>query len=201
MALRAGLLDREEALLHAYLTGATTGGAGLRLRARLGARTMADLALFHERNADRLLGAACGFLQRDLQVVAQVGAAVDIGAPTAATAAATTEDLVEDAAEGIRETLEARAAAKATGAACGGRIYACMTIAVVRGALVAVGEHFVGLFGLLEFLFGAFVVGVAVRVELHRELAIGLLDVLVAGVAIDPQYVVVIPFGHLLFSS
>ena len=71
-----------------------------------------------------------------------------------------------------------------------------MTIAVVRGLLLRVGEHLVGLLGLLEFLFGILVVRIAVRVVLHGQLAVGLLDFVVASVAIDAEDFVVIPFGH-----
>src|SRR5690606_14013145 len=63
VALGAGLLDREEALLHAYLTGAAAGRAGLWLGARFGATAVAGAAGFRRGNADGLVGAARGFLK------------------------------------------------------------------------------------------------------------------------------------------
>src|SRR6185436_10183471 len=58
VALRAGLLDREESLRHADLASAVARGALLGLRARLRARALAGLAGFHRRDADARLGAA-----------------------------------------------------------------------------------------------------------------------------------------------
>ena len=100
VALGAGLLDREEALLHAHLAVTAAGRAGLRLRARFGAGAVAGLAVFHGRDADLGFRAVCRLLERDFQVVAQVGAAIDVGTAATATAAAA-EDVAEDVAEGI----------------------------------------------------------------------------------------------------
>src|SRR5690606_23054956 len=107
VALGAGLLDREEALLHAHLAMTVTGRAGLDLGALLGAAAVAGCAFLHGRDADLGLGAACGFLERDLEVVAQVGAAVDIAA-SAATAGATAEDVAEDRSEEHTSELQSR---------------------------------------------------------------------------------------------
>src|SRR4029079_8051634 len=49
---------------------------------------------------------------------------------------------------------------------------------------------------LLELLLGGFVTGVHVGMELLREGAIGLLDVVLGGVLSPPQHVVIVPFGH-----
>ena len=51
-----------------------------------------------------------------------------------------------------------------------------MAEAVIGGALLIVLQDVVGLADFLEFLLGALVARVAVRVMLHRELAIGLLQ-------------------------
>jgi len=127
-------------------------------------------------------------LERDLEVVAQVGAAIHARAR-----APLPEDVAEDLAERVGEVREARAAA-----AChaGLRIHAGMAEPVVRGALLFVGEDLVGLLRLLEVLLGLRVVGVAVRMPLHRELPIGLLDGLLVRVAIDPEHLVVVALGH-----
>ena len=47
---------------------------------------------------------------------------------------------------------------------------------VVGGALLRIRENFIGLLGLLELLFGLVIVGIAVRMQLHRQAAISLLD-------------------------
>jgi hypothetical protein len=73
-----------------------------------------------------------------------------------------------------------------------------MAVAVVGGALVGVAQHLVGLAGLLELLFGGVVAGVAVRMVLERLLAIGALQLLVAGVARNAQDFVIICFAHFV---
>src|SRR4030095_2950726 len=61
------------------------------------------------------------------------------------------------------------------------RIDAGMTEAVVSRALFLVREHFVGFLRLLEVRLGVLPVLVAVRMMLHRKLAIRLLDLVVRG--------------------
>src|SRR5476649_2370823 len=78
VAFRAGLLDAEEALLHAHLAVAAAGRAGARRGARLGAGAVAGVALVPGRHADGRVEAVGGLLQRDFQVVAQVGAAIHL---------------------------------------------------------------------------------------------------------------------------
>jgi hypothetical protein len=67
---------------------------------------------------------------------------------------------------------------------------------VVGGALLGVGQDFVGFLGFLELLLGALVVRIAVRMMLHGQLAIGLLDVVFRGITAYTEDLVVIPFGH-----
>ena len=200
VAGRAGLLDREEALRHPHLAAAVAAAAGLGLRAGLGAGALAGLAGLHRRHADLRLGAARRVLEREFEVVAQVGAAID--AVAAAPAALRAEDLAEDVAEGVGEAAEAlRPAAEAArprpGTEARRRVDAGVPELVVGGALLGVGEDLVGLLRLLEFLLGTLVVRVAVRVVLHRELAVGLLDVLFGRVPVDAQNRVVVALCHV----
>ena len=69
-----------------------------------------------------------------------------------------------------------------------------MAVLIVRGALVRVGEHLAGLLGLLEALLGLLVVGIPVGVILHREAAIGLLDLRLGGRPGYVEYLVIISF-------
>ena len=71
-----------------------------------------------------------------------------------------------------------------------------MTELIVRGALLGVRENLVRGFRFLEFFLGSLVVRIAVRMMLHRELSIRLLDVLVGRVAIDAEYCVEIALSH-----
>jgi hypothetical protein len=68
--------------------------------------------------------------------------------------------------------------------------------AVVGGALVGVAQDFVGFLGLLELLLGLGVVRIAIRMVLHGQLAIGLLDLFFGGVAIHAQDLIVVALGH-----
>jgi ABC-type uncharacterized transport system permease subunit len=59
--------------------------------------------------------------------------------------------------------------------------------AVVRLALLGIGQDVVRLRDLLEALLGVLVPRIAIRVILARELAVGLLDLLVGGVLPTPR--------------
>src|SRR5690606_5687308 len=102
VAGRAGLLDREEALLDAHAALAIAGMTGLGLGARLRPRTLAGGTALPRGDTDLGGVAVGGLLERDLHGVAQVGAAVDVVASTAGATGA--EDVAEDVAEDIRET-------------------------------------------------------------------------------------------------
>ena len=113
------------------------------------------------------------------------------------------EDLAEDIAERVGESAEAlRPAAEAarTGRAeAHRRIDAGVAELIVGGALLGVGEDLVGFLRFLEFLLGALVVRIAVRMMLHRELPVRLLDVLLGSIAIDAEYRVVVALRHSFF--
>src|SRR6266567_7373655 len=188
VTVRARLLDGEKSLLHAYLAVPFAGRAGSRLGSGLGARALAGFAIFVRRNSNPGFGAARRLLQRDLEVVAQVGPAVYRGAA----AARLVEDVAEDIAERVGEARESRAGARHARL----RIDSGVPITVIGGALVGVGQDLVRLFCFLEMLFGPGVVRVSIRVMLHREAPIGLLDRLLVRVAVDAQHFVVIPLRH-----
>src|SRR5579875_2013421 len=68
-----------------------------------------------------------------------------------------------------------------------------MAITVVGSALLRVREYAVGLRDLLELFGGFFVIaGIAVRVILQRQLAVGALDLLVGSVSPDAQHFVIV---------
>src|SRR5437773_7508118 len=143
VAFRARLLDGEKSLLHAHLTVPFTGRAGSRLGPGFRPGTLAGLAILVGRNANAGFGAARRLLQRDLEVVAQVGSAVHRGAA----AARLVEDIAEDIAKRVGEARETRRPAAGHARA---RIDTRVAVAVIGGTLVGVGQDLVGLFGLLE---------------------------------------------------
>jgi hypothetical protein len=72
-----------------------------------------------------------------------------------------------------------------------------VAVAVVAGPLLGVAEDVVGLGRLLEPRLRLGVARVPVRVVLHRQLAVGALDLLVRGVLGHPEDFVQVPFsGH-----
>ncbi len=71
-----------------------------------------------------------------------------------------------------------------------------MTELVVGRPLLLVAEHLVGLLDLLELLLGLRIIRVAIRMVLHRQPAVGLLDLHRGGRAADTQYLVIVALGH-----
>ena len=200
---RAGLLDAEETLTHGDRTRAVATAAHLRAGAGLGAGAVAGVAGFVGRNANLRFFASGAVLERDLHRVRQVIAAKHL-LPTAAATTATTratraaKDVAEDVAESFCKAAHAIRAAAGAKAATHVGVDTGVAVLVVGRTLLRVGEHLVGLLGLLELLFGllGIVALVAVRVVLHRELAISLLDVFLGGVFCHAQGFVVIALCH-----
>ena len=69
-----------------------------------------------------------------------------------------------------------------------------MTVLVIDPTFLGVRQNVVGLGGFLEFFFGGLVTGVAVGMELKGQLAIGLFQLRVAGLAADAENFVVVAF-------
>src|SRR5690606_30316895 len=187
----AGLLHAEETLLHAHHARTVAGVAGARVRARLGATAATHVAGFPTGYTDFRIEAVGRLLERDIERVFQIGAAIHLWP---AAAPGRTENLAEDIAEGICKAARSAHA----GTDPGVRIDARMTEAIVGRPLLLVGKHLVGLLGLLEFFLGLLAIRIAVRMVLHGQLAVSLLDLLVGGVLGHPQYFVVIAFCHLI---
>src|SRR6202521_1908401 len=108
-AVVAGAADGEEALLQPDLPGAAAGRARARLGAGLRARALARLAAVRARDADAGVRPEGCFLERDLEVVAQVRAARPPPRPAPAP-----EHLAEDVAEDVVDGGAGGAAGEAT---------------------------------------------------------------------------------------
>src|SRR5450631_1062562 len=205
VALRARLLDREEPLRHSNLALPVARGASLGLSARFRAATVTRCAGLERRDANLGFRAARDFFQRQFEVVAQVRAAIDTAAASAPTTGLPAENFAENVAKGVGEAAEALLSGapestRARGAESGRRVDAGVAELIVSRSLARIGEDFVRFLGFLEFLFRGFVVRIAVRMMFHRQLAIGLLDVLVGSVAIDAQRGVVVALRHVFNS-
>src|SRR5579885_173492 len=168
---------------------AVAGAAGRGLRAGFRAGAGTGDASDVRRELDRGGLATESFLQRNLEIEAQVCAAFaarGAAAPAARHAEKIVEDVVEGCAEIRAEAAEPTAAVLERGVA----------EAVIGRAALAVLEHVVGLVDFLEFVLAFLVARISVRMPLHGELAKRRLDLAVARGARDLQHLVVIAFRH-----
>ena len=157
-------------------TGAAAGAAGFDLAAGLGARASTHLAVFLGRNANLRVFAVGRFFERQFHGVAQVAAAKHL-ASAARAATLLAKHVAKNVTKSFGKAAKAFAATRATHIG----VYPGVAVLVVGGALLRIRQHLVGLFGLFEFdlgLFGRFTL-VAVGVELHCQLAVGLFNFLV----------------------
>ena len=186
VAIGAGALDHEEALFRAHLADARAQIAGPRPRTRPRTGAVAILARLRDFDLDLRILAVEGVFQADLHVVAKVRAAPRLRAPGAA------EGLAEDGFEDIADIAEIRTrmAAAAPALREGG-----MAVAIVGRAFLRILETVVGDADRLELRLALVAARIAVRVMLHRKLAIGGLDRPAIRVARDAEYFVEVDFG------
>src|SRR5918996_4533997 len=182
-ALAAGLGDREQPLRLRLEAAALAARADGRRGARLRARPVTGGAGRRQRHRDRHLGTLHRLVERHVHLGLEVPAA--LGARGARAAAGTAAHSAEQVREDVAHAAEA--AAERAGVEAAARAAEDPAARVVRLALVRVGQDRVRLLHLLEALLGGLVAGVAVRVVLAGELAVGLLYLLVGGLAVDAQ--------------
>ena len=122
----------------------------------------------------------------ELEGIAKVRSPVRARPPTAARPEDVPEDVVEDIAKAAAEAAPTE----------GVDIDPVVAELVVGGPLLRIGEDLVGFLGLLEAILRLRVVGVAVRVVLHREAAVGLLQRVLVRAPLDSEHLVVVALGH-----
>ena len=197
-AALAGLLALHHAeggahLAH-HIAAAAAVGAGLGAGAPGRAAALAIGAGCTPGNADGL-GAAVHRLhkaqgQRHTHVRALAGA---IGVAAAAGTAEPAKTAAEDVAEDIAQIHAAAKAAEPAALACAiVGVHTGKAKLVVLGLLFGVGEHFIGLVGLLELLLCLFVARIQIRVVLFGYLAVSLFDLILRGALGNAQHLVVI---------
>src|SRR5690606_7517560 len=191
-AVRARLLHGEDAALHAHLAAPVAGPAGLQ-PAVLGAAAVAAGAGRQGGQLDALLDPGHGLLEVEFHHIADVGAAARAARGTAA------EDVAEDVPEDVAHVAEA--GTRAGTAAAHAVLERGMPMGVVQPAPRRVGQHLVGFLAFLERLQRRGVPRVAVRVVLHRAAPVGLLQFVVAGVAGNAEYFVVVALRHRVPST
>ena len=184
-AMRARLLDRKNAVLHAHAAVALTGAAGAQLAVG-GTRTLALRAGGQCRHVDFPVDAEHGFLEIEFEHITQIRAATR--APAAATHA---EDIGKNIAENVADVAIETAATPHAGLECS------VTMLVVQRTFLRIAEDFVSLLGFLEVRLAILVVGIAIRVMLHRQATECLLQFIVRSSALDAENFVVATFFHL----
>ena len=107
---------------------------------------------------------------------------------------ARTASAAEHLAENIAK-IEASRATETTKAA-GIAVYSGLAELVVAAAFFAVGKDFVGFLDGFEFLFRFLIVGVAVGMVFHRQLAVGLFDFVIGGITGDAEGLIIILIAH-----
>src|SRR5262245_45131641 len=187
-ALSTRASDDEEALLIAKLARPAALRTRFARRACGRAGAFAGLAVLLARNLNRRLSAFVRLREVDLEVEAQVRAARRAAAASAASAES--KEVAEDVGEvsenvgiesgaGARRTTDARVAE-----------------AIVARALLGVAQDGVRFRRLFELVFSFLVAGVAIRMELQRQLSIRALDLGLAGVTSNAEHFVIISPRH-----
>ena len=125
------------------------------------------------------------------EVLTQIGAALGPAA-TARTTAAKKIAKAEKVAKDVLKIVE-HAGIKTSAAA--GVSYSGMAKTIVEGALIRIGEHRVSFSNFLEPFLGFRLVGISIGVILQRQLAIGALDLLIAGRTNHAQHFVIVAFA------
>lgn len=184
----AGAGHAEKSLLIANLPASAAGAAGDGRFAGSGAGAAAFLTSLVSPHGDLSGFAENRFFEFQRDVLAQVGAA--LRAAAAARGASEQIAEAEEVTEDVTEILKSgRVKARRSHAA-----HAGMAEAVVRRSLVGVCKDRVSLAAFLEFFFRVRIIGIAVGMILQSQLAIGALDLLLAGAAGNPEDFVVIAF-------
>jgi hypothetical protein len=133
-------------------------------------------------------------LEFEVQVLAEIRAALRAAAAASIAPAkhlpkTEAQKVVKNFAEIDRATFEAALSAEA-----------CMAETVISGAFVTVRQNGIGLAALFEFFLSVGIIRIAVGMMLERELSIGTLNLLIAGLAGHAQNFIVIAF-HLAAQS
>src|SRR6516165_9473305 len=178
VTIRAGAFEREKALGVTHPAVAAAHRTSLRLGPGFAAGAGTGFAGHRGWNADLRSFAVEGLLEGNLHVVTQIGAALAAaGAPAAGGHA---ENAFKQIGKGGAEI-----GAEPGWTAAHSMLERGMAKTVVSGALVRIFQDLIGLVDFLEAMFGPLVAGIAIRMELHRMLAKGGLDLAVTGTALD----------------
>ena len=159
---------------------------------------MANIAVFVARKLEGFFAAERRLLERYAQLIAQIVALLRRVPALRRAAHAAAKEQVKDIAHTAHTAHAAKAAevkaACAARAAKAAHVRAVMAVAVILRALLRVRQHLVGLVELLKARLSLLIVGVQVGVAFLGLGAVGLLNILGAGVLINAQHLIIITF-------
>ena len=184
---RAG--HTEESLLVAHLSASRAGAASDRSLTRTGARTAAIFAGLMAADGNLGVLAEDRLLELQRDVLPQVRTTLGPSAPTRTSAKKITE--TEEVSENLAEVVKDRGI---DARRCSNSAYTRMTETVISRSFVRIRQNGVRFAALFELLFRVGIVGIAIRMKLQRQLAIGTLDFLLTGPAGNSEDLVVIAF-------
>ena len=154
-------------------------------RALCCARSITGWAVLLAWDGEFYLLAECGFLKRDLEIIAQVSTA--FGSLSARTSSAAHAEHIKDIVHVEAAESAGTAEGISSGRAAAPRVEGIMAKLVVCRLLLRILHHIVRLVELLEFLLGSLgVVTIEIGVVFAREFLICLFDFIVRGTLLDP---------------
>ena len=186
-----GARHRKEPLLITNLAGAAASRTRFRLRSGFGSRTFTRFARLETRNPELGGHAFRGFFERDLEVVTKIRAALRRTAPCATASTAENITKPKQVAENVFNATKSRRTPVSRARTAR---HTRMPESVVTPALFGIGQHAVRLGGFFKLLFRARVVGILVRVILHRQPPVGTLDLLIGGGPAYGKHFIIITF-------
>ncbi len=191
--LEHGARHREEALLVAKLAGALALCAGFCLGAGRRTGSLAGLAGLFARNLDRRLCAGGRLLEGDLQIVAKVRAALRPAAPPPRAEDVAEAERVAEPGEDVGKVREDRRVEPVSGRRRSRR----RVRSDRRGARFSLSASTAyASAASLNRSSAVMIAGIAVRMELQRQLAIRALDLRLGGLPLDLEDLVVVALGH-----
>ena len=178
---------------HAHLAGAAAGGAGLGLGAGLRAGAVAFRAFLVPHHVDLLFAALGRLFEGKGNIVTQIipGHGAVAGGAVAA-AGERGEYIVK--IESAKAAAEAPEACAAEAGAALSRLRPVKAVLIVRGALLRIGKHLVGLVDLLKFFLGLRIARIDIGMPLFGQLPVCLFNGGFVGALVDAQHLVIIPF-------
>jgi hypothetical protein len=161
----AGLLHGEKSLLHANLAMTATGAAVDWYGAFLRTAASASITAYRGWDPDLNRGASHRLFQIEFKVVTQVRTLSNMAATATAAAA---EDIAKDIAKYV---------AKVGAASTGLPFQTGVTELIVASSFLGIRQNLEGFIGFLELVFRCLVVWITIRVMLHGNAPVSLLNI------------------------